>query len=125
VPAGERLETLSGHSGLVSDVAFSSDGRWIVTAGPTTAGLWQASVGSPPFSFLHQSGVGLLTSVAFSPKGWRVVAGSDDGKVETYDCTLCGGVPQLVGLARARLAALGKNLTPAERRTYIGVTRAG
>ena len=42
VPDGKRLRVLSGHGGVVSDVAFSYDGRWIVTAGPTTAGLWQA-----------------------------------------------------------------------------------
>jgi WD40 repeat protein len=121
VPDGTRLKTLSGHNGVVSDVAFSSDGRWIVTAGPTTAGLWQAnaSSGSPPLLYLHGSGA-QLESVAFSPKAWRVVTGSKDGTVATYDCQLCGGVPQLIALAKARLGSLGQNLTPAQRHQYLG-----
>ena len=112
---------LSGHSGVVSDVAFSYDGRWILTAGPTTAGLWQAdaSAGSPPFLYLHGSGA-QLTSVVFSPEGWRVVTGSKDGTVATYECRLCGGVPQLIGMAKARLADLGRDLTPEQRKRYLG-----
>jgi WD40 repeat protein len=123
VPDGQRLRTLSGHFGVVSDVAFSPDGRWIVTAGPSSAGLWQASDASL-LLFLHGSGA-QLTTVAFSPRGWRVVTGSKDGTVATYDCQLCGGVPQLVRLAKARLSDLERNLTEKQRGKYLGVKRAG
>jgi WD40 repeat protein len=58
---GYPLETLSGHLAVVSDVAFSFDGRWIVTAGPTTAGLWKASDGKL-LLFLHGSGAQLRAS---------------------------------------------------------------
>ena len=37
----KRLHTLVGHTGPVVAGAFSPDGRWIATAGPTTVGLWQ------------------------------------------------------------------------------------
>jgi WD40 repeat protein len=47
-----------------------------------------------------------LTSVAFSPTGWRIVTGGLEGTVKTYDCRLCGGIDDLVQLARQRLANL-------------------
>ena len=109
---------LSGHVATVTDLEVSFDGRWVVTAGPTTAGLWNAKNGRL-LSFLRGSGA-QLTSVAFSPKGWRVVTGSKDGTVATYDCQLCGGVNQLIGMAKARLADLGRDLNAAERKKYLG-----
>jgi hypothetical protein len=48
----------------------------------------------------------LLTAVAVSPTGWRIVTGGSDGSVGTYDCQLCGRVGQLVALAHTRLARL-------------------
>jgi WD40 repeat protein/peptidoglycan hydrolase CwlO-like protein len=119
--AGGRPKILSGHAATVTDVKFSFDGRWIVTAGATTAGLWNVSDGSR-LSFLHGSGAppAPLTSVAFSPSGWRVVTGSKDGTVATYDCRLCGGVTQLIGMAKARLADLGRDLNADQRKKYLG-----
>ena len=40
------IRTLSRHLGKVSDAGFSPDGRWVVTAGPGKAGLWDARSGS-------------------------------------------------------------------------------
>jgi WD40 repeat protein len=118
VADGRRKKILSGHAATVTDVKFSFDGRWIVTAGPTTAGLWNVADGKL-LSFLHGSDKP-LTSVAFSPSGWRVVTGSTDGTVATYDCRLCGGVRQLIGIAKARLADLGLDLNAAQRKKYLG-----
>ena len=44
---GKLLEEglLRGHGAIVSDAGFSSDGRWIVTAGPGRAALWEVRTG--------------------------------------------------------------------------------
>ena len=115
---------LAGHSAVVSDVAFSSDGRWIATAGPSTVGLWETR---PPRRIEKGTPVFLLRghgprvrSVAFVPGGRRVVSIGDDGTVRTYLCELCGTTGQLISRAKRRLEALGANLTPSERDRYIG-----
>jgi hypothetical protein len=45
------------------------------------------------------------TSASFGPDGRRFLTSSLDGTVRTYDCRVCGPIPSLVALARARLAA--------------------
>ena len=49
---GSAAYTLRGHYGSVLDAAFSPDGAWIVSAGPTAAGLWDLSTGER-FLFLR------------------------------------------------------------------------
>jgi len=46
------LHVLSGHFGTVGAVAFSPDGRWVVTAGPISAGLWPTPTGRLLFYLL-------------------------------------------------------------------------
>ena len=68
----------SGHSEGVTSVAFSPDGRHIVSGSyDETICVWNAMTGkivAGPFSG-HLSGV---TSVVFSPDGQHIVSGSDD-----------------------------------------------
>ena len=45
-------------------------------------------------------------AVAFSPAGHTIVSADTDGVIRSYDCTLCGGLDELLSLARQRLAAL-------------------
>jgi WD40 repeat protein len=99
---GERLWLLS-QANAVNAAAFSSDGRWLATAAGT-AGVWELGNGHPLFKLRPPPT--LLTAVAFSPSGWRIVTGGEDGSVATYDCQLCGRVGQLVALAHTRLARL-------------------
>jgi WD40 repeat protein len=91
------------QAATVNGAAFSADGRWLVTAGPT-ARLWELSTG---LSLLILKRMKLLTAVAFAPQGWRFITGSIDGSVRTYDCVLCQRTPQLVALAQRRLGRLG------------------
>ena len=101
---GRLVWLLRAHNAVVNDAAFSADGRWVVTAGPGTAVVWDVSTGR---QFLGLNGrERRLTSVAFSPTGWRIVTGGLEGTVKTYDCRLCGGIDDLVQLARRRLANL-------------------
>jgi len=115
---------LSGHAAVVSDVAFSPDGRWIATAGPTTVGMWKTETGrridkGTPVLLLRGHGP-RVRSVAFFPDSRRVASIGDDGTVRTYLCELCGTAPQLAVRARRLLDRLGSNLTPDERRQFLG-----
>ena len=119
-----HIRELRGHASIVSDVAFSPDGRWIATAGPTTVGLWETETGQriqkgTPVFFLRGHGP-RVRSVAFAPDSRRVASISDDGTVRTYLCELCGTQGELIRHARARLDRLAANLTPAERKRYLG-----
>lgn len=80
----ERL-TLRGHSGDVSAVAFSPDGRRLATVSfDGTAKLWDAVTGKELATFLngHKKE---LNAVAFSPDGKTLATGGDDGEVRLWD----------------------------------------
>src|SRR5262249_41138224 len=76
---GERtpalLRPLTGHTGEVTSVAFSADGRHIVSGSrDQTVKVWDARTGQERLTLKgHTVGV---TSVAFSPDGKRIVSGS-------------------------------------------------
>jgi WD40 repeat protein len=94
------------HAGPVNDVAFSADGRWVATAGPQAAGIWETSpAGAWPTSpiYLVRAPLPRLDTIAFSKQGWRLVTGWRGGAVRLYDCRMCGRVEQLTAIARSRL----------------------
>ena len=92
------------HSAIVSDAVFSADDRWVAIAGPGEAGVVDAKTGERILLLDGQER--LLTSVAFSPTGWRIATGGESGAVRTYNCRLCGEIDELVELAEERLAQL-------------------
>ena len=98
---GALVRELEGHFSAVNDAAFSSDARWIVTAAGSTAGIWETRSDRLFLLYGHH---GQVFSAAFSPTGYRVVTGSEDGTVRTYTCEICAGVPALLRLADRRLA---------------------
>ncbi len=79
-----RLQLHLGHSDSVYSVAFSPDGRWVLTgSSDKTARLWEAATGAEIRSFEgHSSSV---NSVAFSPDGRRVLTGSLDQTARLRD----------------------------------------
>jgi WD40 repeat protein len=106
VATGRLRHVMVGPFGTVAAGAFSSDGRWIVTAGPISAALWRTGAESPYF-YLRGGDTPLqfLTAVSFSPDGRLVLSASKDGSVRLYPCEVCGSLEQLITRAESRLVA--------------------
>jgi WD40 repeat protein len=108
---------LRGHSRTVADGAFSPNGQWIVSAGRGVVGLFDlASRQRLVFLRGHE---GQVLSASFDASGRRIVTVGADGTLRAYSCGICAGVPGLLRLAEQRLAATGRELTPAERARYF------
>jgi WD40 repeat protein len=81
---GAVLQTLKGHLYSVNSVAFSLDGKQIVSGSDDgTVRLWDAATGAALQTLEgHWCSV---SSVAFSPDGKQVVSGSHDGTMRLWD----------------------------------------
>jgi WD40 repeat protein len=78
------LKNLVGHTGRVSSVAFSPDGKRIVTASHDhTARVWDAETGCVKLALKGHTGI--VRSVAFSPDGKCIVPGSEDRTARVWD----------------------------------------
>ena len=98
---GAPVRVFDYHFAIVNEAAISMDGRWIVTAGPNTSGLWPVRGDSVPI--LLRGHKGLLQTATFAPASHRIVTGGVDGTIRTYTCDVCGRMPALLDLAERRL----------------------
>jgi WD40 repeat protein len=103
VNTGRELHAVVAHQGRVQGVEFSPDGRWLVTAGPISAGLWAADSGQ--LVQLLRGPTKPLRAALFTRDGRTIVTAGDDGTIRTFDCVVCGTLPELVRAAESRLAA--------------------
>jgi WD40 repeat protein len=87
---GQLLNTLTGHTGQVFSLAFSPDGRWLVSgSGVTTLDtalhIWQTATGSLvktlPFPL---NGTGSTYQIGFSPDGSTLYAGRFGGAIYVW-----------------------------------------
>ncbi len=81
---GTEVRTLKGHAGWVKRVAYSPDGKRIVSGSQdTTLKLWDADKGTEVRTLKGHTAP--VSSVAFSPDGKRIVSGSKDNTVKVWD----------------------------------------
>jgi WD40 repeat protein len=81
---GQQLRSFQGHTYKVSAVAFSPDGRLVLTGSwDATARLWNTATGQQIRSF--QGHANLINAVAFSPDGRFVLTGSADSTARLWD----------------------------------------
>jgi WD40 repeat protein/tRNA A-37 threonylcarbamoyl transferase component Bud32 len=80
-----RLAQLWFHQDTVNDVAFSPDGRWVLTASADhTARVWDVRTGQPRFDNYLQHDH-FIVRASFSADGRRIVTASDDKTAKVWD----------------------------------------
>jgi WD40 repeat protein len=105
------------HGVEVRHVDFSRDGRWLVTAGVDgTARVWEIASGREVAQL--RNGGGDLVAASFGPDARRVFTASKDGTARMNSCEVCIPPPDLLQLVPRHVSA-GRELTLAERRTYL------
>ena len=114
---GILVRRLEGHFGSVADAQFSPDDRWVVTAGPSSVGLWDVRSGEL-VQFLY--GPRKPRAASFAEGSSAIVSLEGNGVVRQYRCVVCGDAPTLLAVADSRMQSTGRGLTPAERLQYLG-----
>ncbi len=82
MPGGKYLADLA-HPGLVRALAFGPDGRWLLTAGQGGVFRWDTDSGKLLDRELLQ--IGQFCSVAVSPDGKSILAGSDSQTAQRWE----------------------------------------
>ncbi len=99
------------HDDWVSSVAFSPDGKYVVSGSADyTARVWESATGKEIARMTHDS---LVYSVAFSPDGKYVVSGGSDKTAHIW-------LWQPQDLIEKTCPYLLRNFTPIEWQVYVG-----
>jgi WD40 repeat protein len=109
------LVVQSGH-GSIKSVAYSHDGRLIVTGGAHIAILWDAATGSELRVFSGHTGD--VISAVFSTSGSLVLTASNDGTARIWE-TATGREVRRIPPPRAEIASKGEVV-----HSFLGVRSA-
>ncbi|KAK3394462.1 WD40-repeat-containing domain protein [Podospora didyma] len=84
IPRFRRRLAIRGHTGAVSQVRISPDGRWIASASSDgTVKIWDAETGGYLDTLVgHMAGISCL---AWAPDGNTLATGSDDKAIRLWD----------------------------------------
>ncbi len=89
VATGKEVSPFARHHGEVTAVAFTPDGKFVVTGSADhTLGLWEADTGRLADRFRGHRGP--VTAVAVAPDGKRVASAAHDEKVVRLWCRATG-----------------------------------
>jgi WD40 repeat protein/serine/threonine protein kinase len=78
-----ETRTFHGHSERIGSVAFSPDGRWIVTGSTDgTAKVWEVNSGKKLITLHYAAGA---SAVAFSPNGQRIITPGWNGTAKIWE----------------------------------------
>ncbi len=81
---GKQLLSLKGHKGVVYSMAYSPDGKRIVSGSlDKTLKVWDAATGQDLLTLKGHTNA--VSSVAYSPDGRRIVSGSSDTTLKVWD----------------------------------------
>jgi RNA polymerase sigma factor (sigma-70 family) len=81
---GQEIRALEGHTEAVTSVAFSPDGKLLLTASKDgSAALWDVATGKEVRRLLGNQGE--MLSVAVSPDGATMASGGSDGTAVLWD----------------------------------------
>jgi WD40 repeat protein len=113
---GNVIAVLTGDTKGIQDLAFSPNDSLLATASlDGTARIWDAHTGQP-LRILDDPAP--LDNVAFSPDGTQVATLDYAGVINIWNaCSDCRNPAALMRLAQRQVT---RQLTPAERRTFLG-----
>jgi len=85
---GKILQTYKGHHAVVCAVAWSPDGKFIVSGDVSgVLQVWNASTGAHIMTYKGHIHGANITSVHWLPDGQRIVSSSRDGTVQIWNAT--------------------------------------
>jgi WD40 repeat protein len=113
---GQDVTTLAGHALTVTSVAFSPDGRWIVSGSwDHMLKIWDLSTNREALTLKEHTGE--VWSAAYSPDGRRIVSASWDRTLKIWDAATGREVSTLRGHTDGVLIAA---FSPDGRRVVSG-----
>jgi WD40 repeat protein len=114
-----RLAFQGAHAGPVWTAEFDPSGRRLVTASEDgTTVLWDSATGKRQIVLTGHTGP--VRGAVFSPDGQRILTVSSGGIARTLGgCEISCSVPDLLKVAKSRLAQTHRRLSPQEEDQYV------